>query len=1752
MPDNAPKKAIQAVPGEGSGIEPPRRQFTLARLQDLYNRNLFLQAFRETSDYWAPGTCLDDLSTDELVLALRLSARLGGSRVSRWLARILKKRDGDNPLVRYYTSHIKYKGWRLFDDFRAMETNPELTGANAETQASWLAYSGLWWAHLRDFDRAYDCIAKARSWKEEKAWVLSCESDIFGMQDRTVQALDSAELAWEIAPGTPYAARSLAGSLLNLGRVEEAAERLDEASKHTESYELPMLACWYLCALAETCTGEEQRRVLQRATERADQMAPLAPLADRETLAQFARVRLDIAQLADDHAGMECWAEEARSPFHRKVLESIRRNPGGARIRLPFLHAVQKHNECLPTSIASATEAMGIPIDADAMAAQITFGGTHEWAAAEWLEKRGLQVRFFVATRDVSARLIKAGFAFVITLEYDAGAHAVAVVGLDEATGTFIVHDPQSYRSSEYLLDALGKGEAPLGPMAMVILPPERAILLDQLLPKADVDSMTARQDRRRIATLYGPAQAREVVAALMSRHPSHPVARLLQAVQNHEDGQVGSALVQFQNLLKEFPGSAFVRSNLIACCRSFGNTAMLRGTLAEVVEQGILPGIQSQQEWTYPPPVYVTEYADLLRWSESTRDESRNMLHSLIQRASSFASAWHVLGDLLWNERDTAGALLGYRIAASLADTNEHYADAYCNALGRVDREEEGLEWLAKRVRRFGSSSYAIPTWVTWISALEHWGHPERALAAAQQSLDQHSDSSELLVFLVPFFARMGKWADAEERLAHLKQTGNTALFHQASVACHRMRGELTSALESAEAWLGETPLSMQARQQLLDILARRDGAPAAIARARQWVVDHPSHDEIEELYCRQWDRISYASWHKYSLLLRRVKRNPEDGWAWRELAFVAIYDFEMAGEKRQKKLVSRIIHFLDRCAAIAPGDPSTLRVQAQWCEARAEWPQAVDLWLQAIESEPSGIYAYRHAWDCASRLDQEQRLAVWTRIEAALLSEPGHSPVAGEILTLVAARFGVTMAEEAASRWSKIRHDDPEIVEAHVNLLITHGRGRTDCERALDLVSSGLQRFPFQAGLRFAQASALRKLGRFQEAEEVLSEIIRRHPDDSSARIQLAWVNHSHGRTEEALGDLAAAAARNPQNLGFPQAQVEILIETNRLQGAREMILRLTHQFPAEVGWRETAIRLLRNCGDDEGAVQTARDGVIAHPRGAYLWTLLGRTLYEARRFAAQGEIESCLRRGLAFNESLSQAADYLAMLLVEQRRYEDAEAVLLALDKRLTDPSSIRGRMAWIHRQQGKKREATEEMIAAVRQAPWYEWGWSVLLDWILEDKSWNDARSLLTQAPPEQRTNTRFQQQRLEALEQAGLPANQLDGEWNGLLYDFPEDLSLHLLRYDSLRDNERRAEAAEVLERIQAVHPDSLYVLARRVEVSAHAQKKEQAVADLLKIFFAETDPSWPTDFAWGTLKKYQYAEEGYQQVRRQLGGEKPPTERALSILSAHAMERCGIAKRGPRPLLRTVIPGPGARDVLRLLKAVKQGPRASEARLSGLLKTLCDFGYHRTVVAYWGANKKAVEADIEAWSQTARALTALRRRRAMRAFVARWRDREGLSMWVIANYIVCCPGMRSHQLKEVRSTCRDALAGLPHDHCARYLAFRLAEACALLGDQDGFRETWKQYRAYFDGKLENDEFFEVKRRYLLADIPVMARLLENNERPLFRKKIWSLRWERLTLRNPGSKQGVNLRWWWLVFVLLWILIQILRNMSNGN
>jgi len=1715
---------------------------SLRQVQDLYDRNLFLQAFRETAEYWQPSTDLQQLTTEELVFASRLAHQLGGWRLSRWLLRTVVQRDPANPLARYFAYSIAKRSTRLLDDLYELQLQPDLGGDDVELRAGWFAYHARSWAVLRDFSRAYDWIARAQALVENDSWVYSCQSEVYGLADRWDDALVAAERAWELSFGAPFAANSLSNSLLNLGRVPEAAQRLTAAAENCESYQVAHLACWHQCALAETMEMDGQRAALDKAIYLLAKLIELAPLADRQLRKNVAISYLDIAELSDDHVAMEKWAAEVRSPFHREILANLRKNGPSKPIRLPFRPTIQKHNACLPTSVASALATVGVDFSIAAMTHDLTFGGTYSWAAADWLRKHDLAVRFFAVTPEVATRLVQHGIGFVVSFAGDESAHAVAVVGLDEAAGTLLVHDPEAFRTSRYLVKRIGQNQAPLAPKGMVAVPSAKAALLDQLLPD-DAEVMDASEAHHRALVMSGPSEARAIVLALQDRRPSHPGTRLLQAIQAGEDGRTGEAFTAFKSLLEEFPSSPIVRARLIDACRALGNTALLRETLHSIIETGVLPGIQSQQDWVHPPARYLCEYAEVLSASAATRSHARFLLFSVIRRHYSAAYAWHALAHVLWREHNIERSLLCYRLASCLVESDEHDAHAYCEALGRCGREQEGLDWLEARVRAHGASPRAVGTWLTWIAALEDAGRPQSALSACEEALQQHGSSPELLAFVVPFLARMGHWQEAEENLGRLESVAGLSLFHSAAMHFHHMRCDLDRAIQHADVWVREAPRSMQARYLLLDLAARRDGAVAAVDLAERWMAEQPAHEDLETAYCHQLERdfARPTRFKKYSLLLRRLKRNPEDGWAWRELVFTRMEEYVVAGDARRRKLEPRIVEFLAECDRVAPEDAATVRAHARWHEVRGQWSEAVAGWLDAIDRDPSDTYSYQHIWNSSATLDRQQSQQLWGKIELLMLSFPGHLSTARDMAALLAERFGADEAEGVVLRWRGQRPEDPNVLEALVDLLLEHGHGRSAAERALALLQTSIEHLPRHSGLRLSLATAYRMLGQEPEAEQAYEEIVRRHPGHTEAIIQLAWIQERGGKGEDALRALQTASSRDRRNFRFWESQAQMLVRAGQVDHAATLIRESLRLMPEVIRWRTRAISILSDCGAHEEAIEAARDGVRVYPSGAYLWLVLGRTLNDLPQFAAKGEVESCLRRSHNLNPGLFETADWLAFWLCGQRRHEEAEQIMRTIEPRLADPSPARGRLAWIEREQGRKHEALDEVIGTVAAAPWYASGWSMLMDWLAEDEAWERARSLFADIPPPLRTNTEFRQRRLSLLEKAGLAGAELDAEWESLLRDFPENVPLHLRRYDSLQSGKRLSEAAAVLRASQPSGPPNPFLEARFVEVLLSENQKDEALETALRVWFTPMEEApWPAHKVLTAMESGGLADQLCREAKSRMEQGSKPTPRALQDLALQIMKSSGVRKRDQQSLLNSCFPEQGAREVFALLGLVDQAPWGDGRYRAAVFEVLIDHGYQRAVVRYWKKHPDLVNSDLESWRSVGRALVGLKKNAEGRKLLAGWRDRSGVAMWVVANYILTFSSFGAAQLREAAAACNDALAELPHDHCAKYLAHKQAEAFALLGDKQAFLETWNRYRNYFGTDPAKDEFF--RQTYLLADIPAMAHLLQQNETKAYSQIVRSLRWRPVWQRlgtSGGQNPFADIPWWIWILLALW-------------
>ncbi|HET9235571.1 MAG TPA: tetratricopeptide repeat protein, partial [Candidatus Eisenbacteria bacterium] len=493
--------------------------------------------------------------------------------------------------------------------------------------------------------------------------------------------------------------------------------------------------------------------------------------------------------------------------------------------------------------------------------------------------------------------------------------------------------------------------------------------------------------------------------------------------------------------------------------------------------------------------------------------------------------------------------------------------------------------------------SSHGHSTWVNWIDALEDCGLPERALAACAEALEKSAHAPELLAFSVPFLSRMGRWEEAEQYLQELEGS-NPAYFHQAAHQYHRMRGNLDEAIRHGDAWVVAAPQTIPARYALLDVIAERDGSDEAIERARGWTLEQPGHDGLEAVYCWQLRRIGRPSADLYRVLLRRVRWNPEDAWAWHQLLTAGVMDYGNADDRRRPRLERRIEEFLAQCERTAPDSPTTLRGRAEWLETRGAWREALDAWLRAVDMEPSEFANYQHAWECAARFDAAERDRVWEHMHSRLRKLPGRLVFARGIMTLLAERFGASYAEQIMIQWQAERPEDPNVLEAAADLLIEHGHGRSDAERALSNLLPAVKQFPYHAGLWLSLSRAYQVLGRNAEAQATLAEFTRRHPHDLNALIQLARAHEHNGKGAEAERLLDQSHAVAPKQPAVWNARCHYLMRAGRRSDARALVYEGLGLMPRNVQWREHAVELLLECGDEKEAVDVAREGTCVYP--------------------------------------------------------------------------------------------------------------------------------------------------------------------------------------------------------------------------------------------------------------------------------------------------------------------------------------------------------------------------------------------------------------------------------------------------------------------------------------------------------------------------------------------------------------------------
>ena len=126
----------------------------------------------------------------------------------------------------------------------------------------------------------------------------------------------------------------------------------------------------------------------------------------------------------------------------------------------------------------------------------------------------------------------------------------------------------------------------------------------------------------------------------------------------------------------------------------------------------------------------------------------------------------------------------------------------------------------------------------------------------------------------------------------------------------------------------------------------------------------EFPEHDEIEMMLLGRLDAVK-ADAEALELLRARVARNPDDAWAWRELAHRAMST--KSASAAEIEAASR------QAQRVAPHAAATSFLLARRLERDGHFREAIEQLCEGLRLEPENYFGYTRVCDLLPRLPKD-----------------------------------------------------------------------------------------------------------------------------------------------------------------------------------------------------------------------------------------------------------------------------------------------------------------------------------------------------------------------------------------------------------------------------------------------------------------------------------------------------------------------------------------------------------------------------------------------------------------------------------------------------------------------------------------------------------------------------------------------------------------------------------------------------------
>ncbi|NLF30074.1 MAG: tetratricopeptide repeat protein [Planctomycetes bacterium] len=1638
------------------------------RVRQLYESNRFLDAYADVRDIWTGRAWVEAAGPEELLWASRLAGRLGGGTLGRVLLRTAMLRFADHPAVRVDGRWLFRRRRPLLGILEEALACPALGSGDAQLDAHWLVDAAFFWSLVRDFPRAHHLLDQAAAdHGAADSWFHSTRAQVLFCEDRWEEALQEARLSWEISPNKPAAGAVLVRVLLRLGRLDEAIERLKVAADG-QSFEMVQLLAWVLCAKAERSPREARLALAAEADRLCGRLEDLSPLRGRPLTQLFAAARFDVAMLAEDPQAMRLQASVLTLPLYQQISRNLDAAPGGTRRLLNYRAVFQKQDRCLPTSIASIAGTFGHTIDADALAKELTYNGTPIWRALGWLREHGYAAKVFVLTKDLCRDLLVQGLPFVYTFNTSLDdSHATAAVGIDEDAGLLLYHDPAAERFGRILLDHVGEVDHPLGPWGLAFVPADRAALLEGI-GETDARLGELCQQFRHTAERGRADALAAIVREMEQAAPQSPVTEAYRAQWHAMTHQLSAGIAALEDLCARYPRCIDLQRMLLFALDRTRNTARIREFLDQKVRRGRMPGVSDTLPWRYPPSSCVSRYADIVGLTADGAAEARDLLLSLLERESSCATAYHVLGDVYIRQGQLEQASLPYRVASLLGRTDEHFARATFDALRLVGRGEEGLAYLRQRVGCLGTLVDGGPPWATLITALEDGGDIDTAAATAEEALAARGQDAGLLAFLTQFWVRMGRWDTAQALLDRLEACDNRDRYLEAAVRYYHAKGQWRRALDLCREWAAQSTDPVEPHRMLASLMRNAETVFAVVQTARQWAKERPDDEGFEFIYYDQL-RAVFRIDEQEAFIRARLRRNAQDTWAWRELAHLLIGRAECLDAARREPVLRKVEKAVRLAVRLAPHEADTLFLQARLAEVQGRWKRSIVLLLEGLSLQGEVSFAYGRAWENSANLPREVQEEVLRRLEERLLRSVGPLHTARYLALGVAARFGADSARACVERWIARRPGDPELIEAYADVLVQFGQGRTDAARAAEALNDAMRHYPQHLDLRLSLAEACGAMLQYDRRRKILREALASWPLDSRMRSALASDLAAHGKHDEAMALLKEGIRIHPQDPACWLQMARTQSDAGTIPAAINTLRQAIKLLPENVMIRGQLASYLCQVGQGPEAMKIVRDGLNLYPDSAAFQHMLADTMINGGTPYDVQDAEAALRKALEFNHAYYEAADLLACLLASRHRFDEAEAVIRTVLPKLSNAATARGRLAWLTWVRGSREQAVDQMAEALEAHPNYSWGWWTLMGWLEELETPDLTCRLLERVPPAVSADPALTARRLELLGRAALSSEKLDAAWSQALADFPLSEDLLVRRVDVLTAREDWDGAEALIAGAAPSVATSPYVLARKVRLAVHRNEPSLAIGAAMEIFRRSQD-AWPQWAAWQCLLEGGLYEQAVETILDDLAAGLAFQTHALCTMVEHVDRITGSVVINGRSYRRQA-----AMHWLAGVVTDAEWDRNHEV-LGAVLEALNTWD-RAFVAAFLRKNEPLCRSHTRLWQAIAHHLATGRFWQRLRQWIADWRQRQSAEMVTVSYYRSSFGAdlerrpfgsSRKPLWQSICQTSRDALDRLPQDHTVLFHVAALCEGLLALGRTDEFLRTAERYRTLLE------------------------------------------------------------------------------------